>query len=71
VDNKTVELWSAATKVSAGERRRFIIKEYCSLYLSLIGKLEDRCPVYEKARDLSVDNLLQLSLADAVATIQT
>jgi hypothetical protein len=36
VDNKTVELWSAATKVSAGERRRFIIKEYCSLYMWLM-----------------------------------
>jgi hypothetical protein len=31
-----VELGSADTKVSAGERRRFIIKEYCSLYTWLM-----------------------------------
>jgi hypothetical protein len=36
VDNDAVELWSAATKVSAGERRRDINKEYCSLYTWLI-----------------------------------
>jgi hypothetical protein len=36
VDNKTVELGSAATKVSAGERRRLIIKEYCFIYTWLM-----------------------------------
>jgi hypothetical protein len=36
VDNKMVELRSAATKVSAGERRRDINKEYCSLYTWMI-----------------------------------
>jgi hypothetical protein len=36
VDNKTVELRSAATKVTTGERRKEINKEYCSLYAWLI-----------------------------------
>jgi hypothetical protein len=36
VDEETVAHWSAATKVSTGERRREINKEYCSLYAWLI-----------------------------------
>jgi hypothetical protein len=36
VENETVELRSAATKVSTGEKRRKINKEYCSLYAWLI-----------------------------------
>jgi hypothetical protein len=36
VDNETVELRSAATKVSAGERRREINKEYFCVATLLI-----------------------------------
>jgi hypothetical protein len=36
VDNEMVERWSAATKVSTGERRRDINKEYCCPYTQLM-----------------------------------
>jgi hypothetical protein len=36
VDNEMVERWSTATKVSTGERRRDINKEYCCPYTQLM-----------------------------------